>query len=172
MKSFLCLPFCRDRRPSPKPSLTTQDASPPPVAPIPTVQKVTPAVDETQLVSINTEKLAKGTAPAANQWTAAYREAVDQLRDDVRVLICKEQDVHDMFSELEKTNEENRNTSWLRQGLVMMQGPLQYVNVMRGVGQSVAGLDTGVSAAFGIIDSVITVRNASKHRREKLTTDS
>ena len=161
MKSLLCL-RCRSnsRKPAPNPATTTQSAYPsePPISLAQHGGRVpqTDSKDVLASASLGAEN-PKDPTVGSDRWTAAYREAVSQLDDDVRAFISKEQDLQQLFNGLEKVNDEHRDTSMLRQGLIMIQKPLRYIDLVMGVAQPVAGLEPSASAAFGIVQSVTTV---------------
>ena len=97
---------------------------------------------------------------SADLWSAAYREAVDSLGDDIDVAILKGDSVAQLFKELEDIDREATQKSAFLRGVECLQKikvPLERFKLALDVASPLSNIDPAATAVFGVVKGVTAV---------------
>lgn len=93
-------------------------------------------------------------------WSAAYREAVENLGEELDIAILERKNVAQLFRELEEIGEEATHESAFLRGvkcLRSLQAPLERFKLALDLASPLTNLEPTVTTAFGVIKSVTVV---------------
>ena len=101
---------------------------------------------------------------SSDLWSAAYREAVENLRDEIDIVILEGKSVTQIFTELEQLEREvahdsafDRGVKWLRS----LQVPLERFKLLLDLATPLANMEPTATTVVGLIKSVTAVRSRS-----------
>ncbi|KAK5093253.1 hypothetical protein LTS08_008936 [Lithohypha guttulata] len=97
---------------------------------------------------------------SSDLWSAAYREAVDSLGDDIDVAILKGDSVAQLFKELEDIDREATQKSAFLRGVECLQRikvPLERFKLALDVASPLSNIDPAGTAVFGVVKGVTAI---------------
>jgi hypothetical protein len=106
-----------------------------------------------------------GVSAPSDLWSAAYREAVESLGEEIDVAILEGQSVAELFIKLEEIDQNVTQKDTFVRGigyLHSIQGPLETFKTALDLASPVANIDPTASTIVGIVKSVTEVRCLSK----------
>lgn len=101
-----------------------------------------------------------GTVISLDLWSAAYREAVETLGEDIDLAILKGKNIEQLFKELgEIDNETTQESAFLRgvRYLQSIQVPLERFKLVLDLASPLTSLDPAASTVFGVVRGVTAV---------------
>lgn len=108
---------------------------------------------------------AGGVTVSSDLWSAAYREAVENLGEEIDIASLKRKNVAQLFSELEEIDQELTHESAFVKGmeyLRSLQVPLERFKLALDLASPLTSIEPNVSTAFGAVRSVTVVSPAHK----------
>lgn len=93
-------------------------------------------------------------------WSAAYREAVLSLGDEINVAILKGESVAELFKQLENLEKDTAQESLFLRGvkhLKSLQVPLEKFKIALDLASPLTNIEPTVSTVFGIVQGVTAV---------------
>lgn len=90
-------------------------------------------------------------------WSAAYKEAVGQVDQEIGTLVRSGRNLEELFQSLNEANELHKEESILRRGMERIKKPMEYLQMILNVTSPAAGMNPASSVAFGVVQSVATV---------------
>ncbi|GKZ25938.1 hypothetical protein AbraIFM66951_002452 [Aspergillus brasiliensis] len=97
---------------------------------------------------------------SSDLWSAAYREAVENLRDEIDLVILEGKSVTQLFTELEQLEREvahesafDRGVKWLRS----LQVPLERFKLLLDLATPLANIEPTATTVVGLIKSVTAI---------------
>lgn len=108
----------------------------------------------------NNSVLAKADANtdlSTDLWSVAYHEALLSFGEEVNLAILKGQNIKDLLTGLEKTNEELAGESLFRRGVQRLQNPMKYIKLALDLASPLARLQPIASTAVGVLSLVTAV---------------
>lgn len=109
-----------------------------------------------QLTLDNTDS----ASATSDLWSAAYREAIDNMKEEIDVAILAGKGVEQLFSELEEFGSQATNESAFVRGvncLRSLQVPLERLKLALDVASPLANLEPTTNAVFGVVRGVTAV---------------
>ena len=94
----------------------------------------------------------------ANPLSAAFGRACLSLREDQRMVLGETQGLQELFEQLNASNEKSKKESPFRRGVQRLGPVLTVLGSSINLATPLAALDPTANNAFGIIQSVVTVR--------------
>lgn len=97
---------------------------------------------------------------SSDLWSAAYREAVDSLGEDIDVAILKGKNVAQLFRELEEIDMEATQESAFLRGVKYLQSiqvPLQTFKLALDLASPLTSLEPTATTVFSVVRSVTAV---------------
>ena len=93
-------------------------------------------------------------------WSAAYREAIDSLGEDIDVAILMGSNAAQLFKELEKIEKDTTQESAFLRGVAYLhsiQVPLERFKLALDLATPLSKLDPTATTVFGVVSSVTAV---------------
>ncbi|KFA71991.1 hypothetical protein S40288_08082 [Stachybotrys chartarum IBT 40288] len=90
-------------------------------------------------------------------WSAAYKEAVGQVDQEIGTLVRSGRNLEELFQNLNEANELQKDESILRRGMERIKKPMEYLQMILNVTSPAAGMNPASSVAFGVVQSVATL---------------
>lgn len=94
---------------------------------------------------------------SADLWSAAYREAVSSLGEEVKSVVLKGERIEMLFASLEETNGELAGHSLFRRGAQRLQEPLKNFKLALDIASPLTSIEPTASTAIGVVRSVTAV---------------
>ena len=97
---------------------------------------------------------------SSDLWSAAYREAVDSLGEDIDVAILSGSNVAQLFKELEEIDKEATEESAFLRGVAYLhsiQVPLERFKLALDLASPLSNIDPIATSVFGVVRSVTAV---------------
>lgn len=99
----------------------------------------------------------------ANPLSAAFERACLDRPEDQKVALRKAQGLHELFKQLERSNQKSSEESAFRRGVKRLTPTIGVIGGSMGFVGSLTALDPVANNAFGIVQSVMTVRTVAGH---------
>ena len=98
-----------------------------------------------------------------NPLSAAFERACLDRPEDQKVALRKAQGLHELFEQLERSNQKSSEESAFRRGVKRLTPTIGVIGGSMGFVGSLTALDPVANNAFGIVQSVMTVRRVASH---------
>lgn len=105
-------------------------------------------------------------------WSAAYREAVENLRQEIDVATLEGKDAMQLFRELHETEEDATNESAFSKGLRHLrsvQVPLERIKLALDLASPLANVEPTAATVFGVLRSVTAVSSVHENITRAIT---
>lgn len=90
-------------------------------------------------------------------WSAAYREAVFSLGEEVDSVFLKGERIENLLTSLEEANGELAGSSLFRRGVQRLQTPLRNLKLALDIASPLTSIEPTASTAVGVVSSVTAV---------------
>lgn len=109
---------------------------------------------------------------SSDLWSAAYREAVENLRQEIDIATLEGKDAVQLFRELHETEKEATDESAFSRGLRhlrLVQVPLERIKLALDLASPLANIEPTVVTVFGVLRSVTAVSSVYENITRAIT---
>ena len=116
-------------------------------------------------MTTNNQLNADTAVVSSDLWSAAYREAVQNLGDQIDIATLEGKNVAQLFRELEDIEKEATHESAFLRGaryLRSIKGPLERCKLVLDLASPLTGIEPTAATVFGLVRSVTVVSSVHK----------